>query len=74
MATTDKKEESKVEVKETFDTKALKASRNATDKELETKEYKLRRDTPIGDKVFKKGDTVSLTEKGRRQFKKEGKI
>lgn len=58
MATKDKQEETKT----------------ASKKSIPTKKYPLIKDTSIGGEIVKKGDSVSLTEKGRKQFKKEGKI
>lgn len=51
----DKKEETKV-------SKAEKA-------ELKTNDHELIRNVTIGDKVYKKGTSYPLTEKGRKYFK-----
>lgn len=36
---------------------------------LPTKKYKLTKDVPTQKKLYKKGDWIELTEKGRKHFK-----
>lgn len=48
-------------------TKKTDTPKKAT--ELPKKKYKLLKDIPTQDKLYKKGEFIELTEKGRKHFK-----
>ena len=66
----DKKQNTEETAAKDTQVSTAKAAPKPTDKQ----DYTLIRRASIGGKWREKGATVSLTEKGRQQFKQEGKI